>query len=87
MVAGIRRGSHVGALPRRLLDTVVPDRPVLVYNADGHGAWANSLALSLAGVDASTPDPADGRIERNEDNEPQGTLHEGAAWLVQQSGS
>ena len=62
---------------------MVPDRPVLVYNADGHGAWANSLALSLAGVDASTPDPADGRIERNRDNQPQGTLHEGAAWLVE----
>ena len=72
-----------GCPPKEALDTVVPDRPVLVYNADGHGAWANSLALSLAGVDASTPDPSDGRIERNEDNQPQGTLHEGAAWLVE----
>ena len=72
-----------GCPPKEALDAVVPDRPVLVYNADGHGAWANSLALSLAGVDASTPDPADGRIERNGDNQPQGTLHEGAAWLVE----
>jgi predicted amidohydrolase YtcJ len=73
-----------GCPPKEALDAVVPDRPVFVYNADGHGAWANSLALSLAGVDASTPDPVDGRIERNGDNQPQGTLHEGAAWLVEQ---
>ena len=73
-----------GCPPKEALDAAVPDRPVLVYNADGHGAWANSLALSLAGVDASTPDPVDGRIERNGDRQPQGTLHEGAAWLVEQ---
>jgi predicted amidohydrolase YtcJ len=72
-----------GCPSKELLDAVVNDRPVLVYNADGHGAWANSLALSMAGIDASTPDPPDGRIERNEDGEPQGTLHEGAAHLVE----
>jgi predicted amidohydrolase YtcJ len=72
-----------GCPPKEALDAVVPDRPVLVYNADGHGAWANSLALSLAGIDASTPDPPDGRIERNGDNQPQGTLHEGAAAAVE----
>jgi predicted amidohydrolase YtcJ len=31
---------------------------------------------------ADTPDPADGRIERNPDGSPQGTLHEGAGSLV-----
>jgi len=73
-----------GCPPKDALDAVVPDRPVLVYNADGHGAWANSLALSMAGIDVATPDPSDGRIERNGDDQPQGTLHEGAAWLVEQ---
>jgi len=68
---------------KELLDAVVPDRPVLVYNADGHGAWVNSRALALAGIDAATTDPADGRIERLPDGEPQGTLHEGAAHLVE----
>ncbi|HSK07587.1 MAG TPA: amidohydrolase [Acidimicrobiia bacterium] len=75
-----------GCPPKETLDAVVPDRPVLVYNADGHGAWANSLALTMAGVDASTPDPPDGRIERGADGEPQGTLHEGAARLVERLG-
>lgn len=64
------------------LDAVVPDRPVFLYNRDHHGAWANSAALRLAGVDARTPDPADGRVERDHAGNPTGTLHEGAAALV-----
>jgi predicted amidohydrolase YtcJ len=64
------------------LDAVVPDRPVLLMNRDGHGAWVNSRALGLAGIDARSPDPADGRIERDGDGVPTGTLHEGAVSLV-----
>lgn len=71
-----------GTPTRDLLDAVVPDRPVFVINADHHGAWANSRALALAGVGADTPDPADGRIERDADGAPSGTLHEGAMDLV-----
>ncbi|GAA2985938.1 putative amidohydrolase YtcJ [Microbacterium terrae] len=64
------------------LDTVVPDRPAFFPNRDGHGAWVNSAALRLAGIDRDTPDPADGRIERGPDGTPSGTLHEGAMSLV-----
>ena len=64
------------------LDAVVPDRPVFLPNRDHHGAWVNSHALRLAGVDATTPDPPDGRIERDPDGRPTGTLHEGAMDLV-----
>jgi predicted amidohydrolase YtcJ len=64
------------------LDEVVPDRPVFLSNRDHHGAWVNSRALALAGVDAGTPDPPDGRIERTAAGEPQGTLHEGAMNLL-----
>lgn len=71
-----------GTPSRTVLDGVVPDRPVLLSNRDGHGAWANSAALRLAGIDATTPDPADGRIETEPDGTPQGTLHEGAVDLV-----
>lgn len=71
-----------GCPAKELLDAVVPDRPVLVPNTDGHGAWANSKALAIAGIDRHTPDPADGRIERLPDGSPQGTLHEGAFDLV-----
>ncbi len=64
------------------LDGVVPDRPVFLPNRDHHGAWVNSRALELAGVTAQTPDPPDGRIERDVEGRPSGTLHEGATALV-----
>jgi predicted amidohydrolase YtcJ len=64
------------------LDAVVPDRPVYLTNRDHHGAWVNTRALDVAGVGPRTPDPADGRIEREGDGFPQGTLHEGATMLV-----
>jgi predicted amidohydrolase YtcJ len=71
-----------GTPDRLLLDRVVPDRPARLANRDGHGVWVNSRALELAGITADTPDPADGRIERDERGQPQGTLHEGAMALV-----
>jgi predicted amidohydrolase YtcJ len=75
--------AFAGGTPRReALDRIVPDRPVFLTNRDGHGAWVNSKALELAGVTAATPDPADGRIERDPDGSPSGTLHEGAMDLV-----
>jgi predicted amidohydrolase YtcJ len=64
------------------LDTVLPDRPAFLPNRDGHGAWVNTRALALAGITRDTPDPADGRIERDADGVPSGTLHEGAMGLV-----
>ena len=80
-------GWHIphfpGGTPRREdLDRIVPDRPVFLINADHHGAWANTRALELAGIDAATADPVDGRIERDADGTPSGTLHEGAAELL-----
>jgi predicted amidohydrolase YtcJ len=71
-----------GIPTRDALDAVVPDRPVFLPNRDGHGAWVNSRAVELAGIDASTPDPPDGRIERDADRNPVGMLQEGAAALV-----
>lgn len=64
------------------LDRIVPDRPVFLQNRDHHGAWVNSAALRLACVDRTTPDPIDGRVERDADGTPNGMLHEGARSLV-----
>src|SRR6476659_7911133 len=64
------------------LDTLVPDRPVFLPNRDHHGAWVNTRALEIAGVDARTPDPVDGRIERDANGVPTGMLQEGAMELV-----
>ena len=65
-----------------MLDAVVPDRPAYLVNRDGHGTWVNTRAIELAGLHAATPDPADGRIEREADGYPSGTLHEGAGHLI-----
>jgi predicted amidohydrolase YtcJ len=70
-----------GAPVRALLDAVVPDRPVLLMSRDHHSTWANTAAIMAAGIDASTPDPADGRVERESDGTPAGTFHEGAGDL------
>lgn len=68
---------------RKLLDEVVPDRPVLLSSADGHSAWVNSKALEVAGVTADTPDPVDGIIDREPGTAaPLGSLQEGAIYLV-----
>jgi predicted amidohydrolase YtcJ len=81
--SGWRMEWFPGGLPdRRTLDAVVGDRPAYLINRDWHGAWVSSAALARAGIDARTPDPPDGRIERDADGRPQGTLHEGAATLV-----
>ncbi len=64
------------------LDAVTGSRPAFLPNRDGHGAWVNSAALRLAGIDRDTADPADGRIERDAHGDPSGTLHEGAMSLV-----
>ena len=60
-----------GGTPRREdLDAVVPDRPAFFVNRDGHGAWANSKALDVAGITRDASDPEHGRIERDARGEP-----------------
>jgi predicted amidohydrolase YtcJ len=80
-------GWYMSAFPggtptRQALDRVVPDRPAFFVNRDGHGAWVNSRALAMAGIDRDTTDPISGRIEREASGEPSGTLHEGAMEIV-----
>jgi hypothetical protein len=71
-----------GAPGKKILDAIVSDRPVALSSRDGHSLWVNSKALETAGVTSASPDPPDGRIERDERGEPAGTLHEGAMELV-----
>lgn len=71
------------ALPnKKLLDDVVPDRPVYLVAFDGHSSWANSKALKMAGITKETPDPPNGKIVRDEKGEATGALKEAAGDLV-----
>ncbi len=64
------------------LDALAPDHAVALWDIGGHAMLANSRALKLAGIDASTPDPVGGTIERNAEGQPTGVLRELAANLV-----
>lgn len=66
------------------LDTVTHGRPALLRDKSGHAAWVNSRALRLANIDAHTPDPPGGQIQRNENGRPTGILFEAAIDLVRQ---
>lgn len=47
------------------LDTAAPGHPVMLTRAGGHSAVCSSAALALADIDASTPNPQGGVIERD----------------------
>jgi predicted amidohydrolase YtcJ len=70
---------------RESLDRAAPAHPVLLWRCDLHLAAANSTALSLAGITADTPDPPEGRIERDATGKPSGILRELAINLVRQA--
>jgi predicted amidohydrolase YtcJ len=63
-------------LTRWELDEVAPDNPVCVMDGSVHACYANSAALTLAGLDRQTPDPAHGQYLREANGELNGTLWE-----------
>lgn len=82
-------GWSVAAFPpdgiphKSLLDAAIDDRPAVFFSVDGHTAWLNSRALEAAGITAATPDPPNGRIDREPfTGEPVGSLQESAMDLV-----
>jgi len=81
--SGWSMADFPGGMPdREDMDRVLPDRPAYLESRDGHTAWVNTKALDLAGVTATTPDPTDGRIERDAEGRATGTLQEAARGLV-----
>jgi predicted amidohydrolase YtcJ len=68
-------------LSAALLDTVSPDRPVLLLESNGHIAYVNSLALKLAGITSATPNPPQGRFVRDASGTLTGRLEEFPAFL------
>ena len=64
---------------RAELDQVSTEHPVIATHVSGHMLVANSAALELVGIDASTPDPEGGVIGRRPGSrEPNGLLEETA---------
>ncbi|KAI8464094.1 MAG: amidohydrolase family-domain-containing protein [Monoraphidium minutum] len=73
-----------GGLPdASWIDAACGGRPALLTRMDSHLALANSAALARAGVGAGTPDPTDGRVDRDpKTGAPTGILRETAMRLV-----
>ncbi|SMP65820.1 amidohydrolase [Anoxynatronum buryatiense] len=67
---------------RHSLDQWLPHRPVILVNAEAHGAWVNTKALELAGITRDTPNPPYGTIHRDDAGEATGFLEEAALGLV-----
>lgn len=67
---------------KKMLDKVSGDNPVFLRRVDGHAAWANTKALQLAGIDASTKDTVGGKIIRDKSGVPTGVLVDNAIEFV-----
>jgi len=87
----IRAGSWgVGVFPnnspnKKLLDEIVPDRPVVLIDQTGHAYWLNSKALELSGITAETPTNELYIIDKDpKTGEPTGTVRESTMRMVEQ---
>jgi predicted amidohydrolase YtcJ len=68
---------------RQDLDEAAGDRPLVIFHASGHAAVVNSAALRELSIDRSTPDPRGGRIGRDREGNPDGSLFESAIRSVE----
>jgi predicted amidohydrolase YtcJ len=71
-------------LTRADLDSLAPANPTILWRSDMHLAVANSLALQAANINAETPDPPQGVIDRDASGQPTGVLRELAINLVRE---
>ncbi len=65
------------------LDRAAPEHPVAVLHVSGHHVLVNSIVLAARGVDDDTPDPAGGRLVRDERGRVTGLCLDAACQLVQ----
>jgi predicted amidohydrolase YtcJ len=68
---------------KKILDAITTEHPVYLGDSTVHGAWLNSKALEVLGINADTPDPDGGVIVREPGSkEPTGVLIDNAAYNV-----
>jgi predicted amidohydrolase YtcJ len=65
-----------------LINQAAPNNPVALEHASGHALIANDVALKLAGITRSTPNPSGGRIIKDASGKPTGVLVDGAQSLL-----
>lgn len=65
------------------LDELSGGHPLLLTRICGHAYVANSVALSLAGIEENSLDPVGGKIDRDQEGQITGLLLDNAGMLVQ----
>ena len=65
-----------------LINQAAPNNPVILEHASGHALIANDVALRLAGITSSTPNPPGGEIIKDPSGRPTGILVDGAQSLI-----
>lgn len=76
--------SPAGDIPtRQELDAVSAERPICITRCCGHCLTVNTRALELLGLDASTPVPEGGAIDRDAEGRLTGVFRDTAMVLVQ----
>lgn len=78
MGAGVNMSGLLESVadPLALIDAAIPDKPAIIIDDIGHGAWANSPALKAAGLDRVTRDPGGGMLVRLADGSLSGVVLE-----------
>jgi len=64
------------------LSSISPENPVHLAHASGHAIFVNKMAMELAGIDSTTPDPPGGTIVRDASGHPTGLMRETAEELI-----
>lgn len=75
-------GPNATPLTRQHLDAIVADRPLIVFAYDYHSAWANTLALKLAGIFNGGACGPNSEIVLDEHGEATGALYEKGAFTL-----
>jgi predicted amidohydrolase YtcJ len=72
---GWDEGAWANRYPdKRLISEQVPDHPVILRGLHGFAAWANSAALTKAGITRNTKAPTGGEIRTDAAGEPTGLV-------------
>ena len=54
--------------PLEIIDSVFPDRPVVIMEQTSHSMWVNSKALKIARISPQSPDPQGGAYLKDPTN-------------------
>ena len=54
--------------PLEIIDSIFPDRPVVLMDQTSHSMWVNSKALKIARISQQSPDPQGGAYLKDQDS-------------------